>query len=52
MVLVQLNFIFTLTDGRQGLSVGAKYTFNENTAFSFGGNYTQFGDAGSAAATG
>ena len=34
---------FTLTDGRQGLSVGAKYNFNENTAISFGGNYTEFG---------
>ena len=35
---------FTLTDGRQGISVGAKYNFSENTAVSFGGNYTQFGD--------
>ena len=36
--------LFTLTDGRQGISVGAKYNFSENTAISFGGNYTQFGD--------
>ena len=35
---------FTLTDGRQGITVGAKYNFSENTAVSFGGNYTQFGD--------
>ncbi|MDC0633570.1 hypothetical protein OAP28_00470 [Planktomarina sp.] len=36
--------LFTLTDGRQGLSVGVKYSLNENTAISFGGNYTQFGN--------
>ena len=34
---------FTLTDGRQGISVGAKYSLNANTAISFGGNYTEFG---------
>ena len=43
---------FTLTDGRQGVSVGAKYNFSENTAVSFGGNYTQFGDTAHDAATG
>jgi len=35
--------LFTLSDGRQGLSVGAKYSLNDNTAISFGGNYTDFG---------
>ena len=35
--------LFTLSDGRQGLSVGAKYSLNDNTAISFGGNYTEFG---------
>ena len=43
---------FTLTDGRQGLSIGAKYSWNENTDISFGGNYTQFGDTTHDAATG
>jgi len=40
---------FTLTDGRQGISVGVKYNFNENTAISFGGNYTAFGKVTQAA---
>ena len=35
--------MFTLSDGRQGISVGAKYSLNENTAINFGGNYTEFG---------
>ena len=35
---------FTLSNGNQGLSVGAKYAWNENTAISFGGNYTEFKD--------
>ena len=35
---------FTLSDGRQGLSVGAKYSLNENTAITLGGNYTEFGE--------
>ena len=35
--------LFTLNDGRQGLSVGAKYSLNDKTAISFGGNYTEFG---------
>ena len=34
----------TLNNGRQGISIGAKYSLNENTAISFGGNYTMFGD--------
>jgi long-subunit fatty acid transport protein len=44
--------LFTLTDGRQGLSVGVKYSLNENTAISFGGNYTEFGKVTHAAALG
>ena len=43
---------FTLTDGRQGVSVGGKYNFNENTAISFGGNYTEFGNVTFEAAKG
>jgi long-subunit fatty acid transport protein len=39
---------FTLSDGRQGLSVGAKYSLNENTSISLGGNYTKFGDISAA----
>ena len=35
--------MFTLSDGRQGLSVGVKYSLNENTSITFGGNYTDFG---------
>jgi len=35
--------MFTLSDGRQGLSVGVKYSLNENTTINFGGNYTKFG---------
>ena len=35
--------MFTLSDGRQGLSVGVKYSLNENTSINFGGNYTKFG---------
>jgi len=35
---------FTLSNGNQGLSVGAKYAWNENTDISFGGNYTEFKD--------
>ena len=31
----------TLSNGNQGLSIGGKYAINENTAVTFGGNYTE-----------
>ena len=34
----------TLSNGNQGLSIGGKYALNDNTAITFGGNYTEFGD--------
>jgi long-subunit fatty acid transport protein len=43
--------MFTLSDGRQGISVGAKYNFSENTAITVGGNYTDFGKVTNTATT-
>ena len=31
----------TVSNGNQGLSIGAKYALNDNTAITFGGNYTE-----------
>ena len=34
----------TLSNGNQGVSIGAKYALNDSSAITFGGNYTEFGD--------